>query len=134
MTGCDGVERVPITNDGETPMIRTLIIAAALSLVLWAPVSAQDSTAGVMIVQHKVADYEAWRPVYDADAAKRAAAGLTNARVYRSADDPNDIVIIADMADLAKAKAFATSETLKESMEKAGVQGEPTITYLNAAP
>ena len=44
---------------------------------------------GAMIVRHSVRDYGAWRPAYDAHEAARTAAGLTNGRVYRSAEDPN---------------------------------------------
>src|SRR5215212_11752333 len=48
---------------------------------------------GVMIVHHSVRDYAAWRPAYDAHDTARRAAGLTNGRVFRSAEDPNDILI-----------------------------------------
>ena len=51
----------------------------------------------VLIIRHPVRDYVAWRPVYDAYEAARTAAGLTNGRVYRSAEDPNDILILFDI-------------------------------------
>ena len=33
----------------------------------------------------------------------RVSAGITNGRVFRSAEDPNDVVILQDVADVAKA-------------------------------
>ena len=70
--------------------------------------------AGLMVVHHEVANYAMWRPAFDADVPNQLAAGLTNGHVYQSADDPNNVTIIFDMADVAKAKAFATSDALKE--------------------
>ena len=85
------------------------------------------------IVRHKVADYGKWRPVFDADEGNRRAAGLTNPRVFRSADDKNEIVTIFDVADIKKAKEFATSPNLKDAMMKAGVVDQPSIFFLVSA-
>jgi hypothetical protein len=83
-----------------------------------------------MIIHHRVQNYEAWRPVYDAHEPARAAAGLTNGGVYRSAEDPDDIVILFDMADRKKAEAFATSEDLKTAMQHSGVKGRPDMQFV----
>ena len=80
-----------------------------------------------MIIHHKVRDYSAWRPGYDAHESSRSAAGITDGRVYRNADDPNDVVIVANVWDLAKARAWTASDELKTAMQKAGVLGAPTI-------
>ena len=74
-------------------------------------------------------DYAAWRPVYDAHEAARTAAGLTNGRVFRSAEDPNDILILFDMADRRRAEEFAESDDLRTAMQRAGVVGQPEIRY-----
>jgi len=83
----------------------------------------------MMIIHHRVQNYEAWRPVYDAHEPARNAAGLTNGRVFRSAEDPDDLVILFDMADQKKAEAFAASEDLKIAMQRAGVQGRPDVQF-----
>ena len=85
---------------------------------------------GMMIVRHKVTDYAKWRPMFDADAQKQKAAGLTHPRVLRSADDKSEVVIIFDDADTKKAKDFAASADLKATMMKAGVVDKPTIYFL----
>jgi hypothetical protein len=51
----------------------------------------------LMVIHHKVRDYAAWRPAYDAHEPSRAGAGITNGRVYRKAEDPNDLVILFDI-------------------------------------
>ncbi|HWA79567.1 MAG TPA: hypothetical protein VG848_04560 [Acetobacteraceae bacterium] len=81
----------------------------------------------VMIVHHRVRDYVTWRPFYDAHEGARAAATITSGKVFRGADDPNDIIILFEVADLAKAQAFAASEDLKSTMNRAGVIGAPAI-------
>ncbi len=85
------------------------------------------------IIRHKVADYAKWRPVFDADEGRRKAAGLTNPRVFRSADDKNEIVMIFDIADLKKAREFAAAPGLKDAMMAAGVVDMPTIFLLEPA-
>ena len=80
-----------------------------------------------MLIQHNVRDYAAWRSGYDAHEPARVAAGVTNGRVYRKAEDQNDLVILFDVEDVAKAIAWAAGNDLKTAMQKAGVVGEPTI-------
>jgi hypothetical protein len=84
----------------------------------------------VMVIQHKVRDYDAWRPVYDAHQGSRTGAGVTNGRVYRRAEDPNDLLLVHDVADVAKARAWTEGEDLRAAMQKAGVVSEPVIYFL----
>jgi hypothetical protein len=59
----------------------------------------------------------------------RRSAGLTNGRVFRSAEDPNDVVVLQDCTDVAKARTWVGSEDLKAAMQKSGVIGSPTIRF-----
>ena len=88
---------------------------------------------GTIIVRHKVKDYGKWRSLFDGHAEKQRAAGLTNPRVYRSVDDNNEIVVVLDAADIKRAKDFAASPDLKETMMRAGVIDVPTIHFLETA-
>jgi hypothetical protein len=74
----------------------------------------------------KTKDYSAWRPYFDAFEKNRVSAGVTNARVFRKAEDANDILVLFDVADISKARSFLTSDELKAQMQKAGVLGPPT--------
>ena len=84
---------------------------------------------GAMIVRHSVRDYGAWRPVFDAHEPARTAAGLTNGRVFRSAEDPNDLLLLFEMADRRRAEELAASDDLRTTMQRAGVVGPPEIRY-----
>lgn len=83
----------------------------------------------IMAIHHRVADYSKWRPAYDAHEETRVAAGVTNGKIYQSKDDPNDIVILFDVVDVSKAKAFSQSQDLKSRLQSAGVLGQPEILF-----
>jgi len=78
-------------------------------------------------VAHKVRDYDVWRPAFDGHAAVRAQHGLTNAEVYRGADDPNNIVVVMDAPSREALLGFVSDPSLKTTMENGGVISEPTV-------
>jgi len=53
----------------------------------------------------------------------RVAAGITNGKVFRGAEDPNDVLILQDVVDMGRARAWLIGEDLKAAMQKAGVVG-----------
>ena len=62
---------------------------------------------GMMIVRHKVRDYGQWRPIFDAHAEMQKAAGLSNPRVYHSADsNKSEIVVVFAARRLRFPEAF----------------------------
>jgi heme-degrading monooxygenase HmoA len=83
-----------------------------------------------LLVHHKVQDYSAWRKVFDDDDKTRKEYGSTGSQVLKSASDPNDLIIITDWPSVDAAKAFATSDSLKEKMKNAGVISQPELTFL----
>lgn len=83
-----------------------------------------------LLIRHKVADYETWKPVYDEHAATRKAAGSKGARLFRSTNDGNEVVAIMSWPDRQHAEAFANSPDLQAVMQKAGVIGVPDLLYL----
>ena len=83
-------------------------------------------------VRHKVRDYAAWKQVFDEFAPQRRAGGEVSYRISHLEDDRNDIVVVVEWDSMENAKAFFASETLREAMGRAGVEGEPTILFLNA--
>jgi hypothetical protein len=90
----------------------------------------REEAMPLLIVQHKVSEYTAWRSAFDAHESSRTGATITNERVYRGADNPNDLVLLFDVADVAKAKTWAAGEDLKAAMQNAGVLGAPMITFV----
>lgn len=87
----------------------------------------------LLIVRHKVKDYAIWRKIYDGDVGRRSEAGLGKGRVTRSVDDPNEVVLIFEASDVAKAKALGDSQGLKDAMQGAGVIDKPDMFVLNDA-
>jgi hypothetical protein len=86
-----------------------------------------------LTVHIKVKDFSAWRTSYNGHEKDRASAGITNGRVFRSPEDPNDVVILQDVADVSKARFWLTSNEIKSVMEKSGVLGSPSIRFAAAA-
>ncbi len=82
------------------------------------------------IIHHNVRDFAVWKSAFDEHASTQTAAGMTNGRVFQSADDPNAVTILFDVADIARAKEFVGSADLKSAMEGAGVVSAPSFYYL----
>ena len=83
-----------------------------------------------MFVRHNVEDYESWKPVFEEHGSTRRESGSKGVRLFRNADSPNETVILLEWDDLEKARRFAQSENLRETMERAGVADEPDIYFL----
>jgi hypothetical protein len=94
--------------------------------------NANHATENVTI-HLKVKDYATWRSGYDGNEKSRVSAGITNGRVFRKAEDPNDVVILEDVADVAKARTWLGSDDMKALMQKSGVLGSPNVRFAAAA-
>jgi heme-degrading monooxygenase HmoA len=81
-------------------------------------------------VHHKVEDYSKWRAVFDEMNDVRRRYGQTGFRVLRTAADPNEIVILTEWPTVEQARAYATSNDLKDGMQKAGVASQPEVLFL----
>jgi hypothetical protein len=87
-----------------------------------------------LFARHSVADYAAWRRAYDAFDAERRNLGVTAHAAYRSVNDPNDVIVWHDFDTRERAEAFMSSENLRRALERAGVQGQPTVWLAEEAP
>jgi quinol monooxygenase YgiN len=72
-------------------------------------------------VRHRVADYDAWRVVYDGAGEMQRAAGVTEAAVYRDADDPHEVLVVHRFGSREQAEAFMGNTDAKAAMAAAGV-------------
>src|SRR5215208_4517756 len=57
-----------------------------------------------LLVRHKVEDYERWKPGFEEHGATRKESGSKGVRLFRSADDPNETVILLEWDDLENAR------------------------------
>lgn len=87
-----------------------------------------------VIITHKVKDFDAWVKVFDNEGtATRASFGLVDVLLARGVDDANEVHIVFDIKDMAKAKARMNDPALKKIMTDAGVEGAPKIKFYNTA-
>ncbi|TDI10929.1 MAG: hypothetical protein E2P08_01270 [Acidobacteria bacterium] len=80
-----------------------------------------------IFLQHRVADYESWRPAYDEDVERRSAAGLSEIGVFRKTGDENLVLLVWGAENVESFQAMLNSEDLKHKMQEAGVVSEPEI-------
>ncbi|MCU1396103.1 MAG: antibiotic biosynthesis monooxygenase [Ilumatobacteraceae bacterium] len=83
-----------------------------------------------VLIIHRVADYDAWKAVFDAAAGIRRDAGERHYELLAAEDDPAHIVHYSEWTDLASARAFFESAELVEIRRQAGVHA-PTFHYLD---
>jgi hypothetical protein len=86
----------------------------------------RQSSAGYATMTLTVRDYEASLKAYAMDAADRKSASLTDLGTLQMDDDPNNLLILWAVGDVARASAFFDSPALASHMVKnAGVIGPP---------
>jgi len=83
-----------------------------------------------LYVHHKVADYAAWRAVFDSMDGIRRSFGQTGSQVFHTANDPNEIVALTEWNSIEDARRYAQSPELKEGMKRAGVVSQPDVLFL----
>lgn len=81
----------------------------------------------LMVVQHPVKDFDAWRIEYDKAQPIRDKHRVMDATVFRNADDPNLVTGLHWFVSVDEAHAFANDPDLKVAMARAGVIGPPRI-------
>lgn len=82
-----------------------------------------------VLIIHEVADYPAWKRVFDGAAALRREAGERSYQVLKYQSDPNHIVHFSVWTSLDDAKRFFESPQLVRIREEAGVKA-PYFIYL----
>jgi quinol monooxygenase YgiN len=83
--------------------------------------------SATLVVRHTVADYAAWREVYDTVEPVRTTHGCTGHRVLRDPADANDVFITHEFPSVANAQAFTQDPDFGAAMKKAGVTSAPRI-------
>lgn len=89
--------------------------------------------SATLVVRHKVADYTAWRQVYDELEPLRVQHGCTAKRVLRLPANGNDLLVTHDFPSVQQAGEFAGSAELKAGIQRAGVDGPPQIEIFDVA-
>ena len=82
-----------------------------------------------VLIVHEVADYPAWKAIFDGASGIRREAGERSYMVLRDEKVPNRIVHFSKWTSAADARAFFESERLVQIRKEAGVQA-PEFNYL----
>src|SRR6266487_5590934 len=85
----------------------------------------------VLVIQHKVANYAKWKPLYESHDSIRRSYGLTNYVLGRGLNDSNMVLVVLKMDDVNKAKELTASQGMKDRMKKAGIIGKSSIDYVD---
>ncbi len=78
----------------------------------------------------RVTDFEAWKQAYDRGKSVRESMGIRAFNLWRSVDDPLDVVLLLHATHVDKARAYFTSDELAQRMAAAGVEGPPEVVFL----
>ncbi|MFE3290919.1 antibiotic biosynthesis monooxygenase [Rhodococcus sp. NPDC059234] len=90
-----------------------------------------DRDGNYVLIVHEVADYAAWKAVFDDAAPIRRAAGEIYYHLLRLALDANEVVHFSRWSSLTDARRFFESPELVRIREEAGVKA-PTFRYLES--
>jgi quinol monooxygenase YgiN len=83
-----------------------------------------------VLIIHEVADYAAWKIVFDQAADIRKQAGEISYQLLNHSHDANNIVHFSKWTSLENARQFFESPALIDIRKKAGVKS-PEFIYLN---
>ena len=86
-----------------------------------------------MMVQLMVKDFAAWKQVFETGDHLRKSNGEISHHIYQDVSDPKKVIALYQWSSAANAQSFFQSAELKAMMMEAGVQGPPSITFLNEA-
>lgn len=73
------------------------------------------------LAKFKVADYERWKQGFAAGEEIRKAAGSRGAVAFRSASDPNEIILLIDWDNLEAGRQVGNSPKVLELQQASGV-------------
>ena len=84
-----------------------------------------------VLIHHEVADYSAWKAVFNSAFEWRRKHGERKCRIFRSARNVNDLTLFLEWESLDSARAFIASDELKAKMANAGVKEPPRVDFLS---
>ena len=84
-----------------------------------------------VLVHQRITEFDRWQAVFDRLAPARAAASCRGTTVFRNREDPHEVVVLFDFADLAQAQAHMRSGELQAAGRDAGVTDPGTRSVLD---
>jgi hypothetical protein len=85
---------------------------------------------GYLLVRHKVREYHEWKRVFDTHKDAQRDAGLRIEKVMRNLYEPNEVFLLFEVMDLARARGFVSSSEVSDAQTQSGVVDKPDIYFL----
>jgi len=85
---------------------------------------------GYLLVRHKVREYHEWKRVFDTHKDAQRHAGLRIEKVMRNLYEPNEVFLLFEVMDLARARGFVSSSEVSDAQTQSGVVDKPDIYFL----
>ena len=79
-----------------------------------------------MIIKQRVRDLDQFQRAFDKLKPMRERHGLKDMGQYRSADEPDTVIVLLEVADIAAARVYWHSKVLSEGRKEAGIVGPLT--------
>jgi hypothetical protein len=76
-----------------------------------------------MIIKQRVSDLATFQHAFDRLEPRQAEAGLRDLEQFRAADEPDTVIVVLEVAEIARAKAYWHSATLAKGRVQAGMVG-----------
>lgn len=93
----------------------------------------EGATNTVMLVHHRVADFDVWKAGYDDFRAQQREGGVRHHHVWRSRSDPNTVIVTHTFDSADAAEAFLERPDLEQRMSELGVDASSLqVEFLDA--
>ena len=79
----------------------------------------------VLVVKHKVRDFGVWKSVFDEREPVRWWHGVRRHWLYRSAEDPDDVLVAIEFPSPEQARAYLRSGTARGDAARRGARRAP---------
>ena len=76
-----------------------------------------------MMIKQRVADFAQFQAAFDELLPRRREFGLIDIGTFREASEPDTIIVLMEVTDVARAKEYWHSQVLEAGRRKAGVVG-----------
>ncbi|MBI5055651.1 MAG: antibiotic biosynthesis monooxygenase [Nitrospirae bacterium] len=85
-------------------------------------------------LRYKIENYKKWKTAFNDAFEMRKKCGERSCRVFRSSDNPNEMVLLQEWGSAASARRFMKLKEVRQCMEKAGIVGKREIIFLKEVP
>jgi uncharacterized protein (DUF1330 family) len=82
------------------------------------------------LVHLKIKDHAIWKKTLEEAGELRKQFGSLGVRAFNLAGNPNEVFVLGEYQDLAKAKELFQSQEFRDATQKAGITAPPEVHFL----